>query len=47
MSMKSTLLTMAAIAAVGAQSPDNLYSFGNGYPMGKTCTEEKERAEEV
>ena len=41
MSMKSTLLTMAAMAMVGAQNPDNLYAFGNGYPMGKPAPKKK------
>ena len=39
--MKSTLLTMAAMAMVGAQNPDNLYAFGNGYPMGKPAPKKK------
>ena len=38
--MKSTLLTMA-MAMVGAQNPDNLYAFGNGYPMGKPASKKK------
>ena len=41
MSMKSTLMTMAAMAMVGAQTPENLYSFGNGYPMGKPAPKKK------
>lgn len=41
MSMKSTLMAMAAMAMVGAQTPDNLYAFGNGYPMGKSEPKKK------
>ena len=41
MSMKSTLLTMAAMAMVGAQNPDSLYDFGGGYPMGKPAPKKK------
>lgn len=41
MSMKSTLLTMAAMAMVGAQNPDNLYAFGNGHPTGKPALKKK------
>ena len=41
MSMKSTLLTMAAMAMVGAQNPDNLYDFGNGYPASKPAPKKK------
>lgn len=39
--MKSTLLTMAAMAMVGAQNPDNLYAFGNGYPASKPAPKKK------
>lgn len=41
MSMKSTLMTMAAMAMVGAQNPDSLYAFGNGYPTGKPAPKKK------
>lgn len=39
--MKSTLLTMAAMAMVGAQNPENLYAFGNGYPTSKPAPKKK------
>ena len=41
MSMKSTFLAMASMAMVGAQNPDNLYAFGNGYPIGKSAPKKK------
>lgn len=41
MSMKSTLMAMAAMAMVGAQTPENLYAFGNGYPTGKLAPKKK------
>lgn len=39
MSLKSSLLTVAAMAMAGSQNPYDLYSFGNGRPV--TLTEGK------
>lgn len=41
MSMKSTFLTMAAMAMIEVQNLDNFYAFGNGYPMGKSVPKKK------
>ena len=41
MSLKSTIMTVAAMAMVGAQNPDNLYAFGNGYPASKPAPKKK------
>ena len=41
MSMKSNFMAVAAMAMVGAQTPENLYAFGNGYPMGKPAPKKK------